>query len=271
MASCAPWGKSQHYVLMRSWGVNKELKQGQIRIESKVWAWVTKNVVTNPAAVLSETEGRRGAEFGKELKTLAEKAYPNLGDAAKERLDLNQYLAQLNNPKVTFAVKLSRPVAVDCAVWTINLGDGSRTPNQCQVGLPLCLKKFLIQQLWQWLNQWGGVMLTWSWFWTEWSGWRLSWENCNSPSIATPVVVEEERKQDNQDLTILGTVVDRNTSLRSAFPQHCSLLPGKWPPLGVVSQMPQDDQQAHVSVTIPTPSVSAGMDCVLNVLVMGVC
>ena len=43
-------------------------------------------------------KGEGWAEFGEDLKTLAEKAYPDLEDAAKERFALNQYLTELNNP-----------------------------------------------------------------------------------------------------------------------------------------------------------------------------
>ena len=39
------------------------------------------------------------------VKTLAEKAYPDLVDEAKEQFALNQYFAQLSNPQVAFAVK----------------------------------------------------------------------------------------------------------------------------------------------------------------------
>ena len=63
-------------------------------------------------------KGEGWAEFAEDLETLAEKAYPNLRHAAKESSDLNQSLTQLNNPKVAFAVKLSKPMTVDDAVWT---------------------------------------------------------------------------------------------------------------------------------------------------------
>ena len=50
------------------------------------------------------------------MKTLADKAYPNLVDEAREQFALNQYLAQLSNPQVAFAVKQTKPQTVDDAV-----------------------------------------------------------------------------------------------------------------------------------------------------------
>ena len=63
-------------------------------------------------------KGEGWAKFGEDLKTLAEKAYPDLEDAAKERFALNQYLVQLNDPQVAFAVKQSKPTTVEDAVRT---------------------------------------------------------------------------------------------------------------------------------------------------------
>ena len=56
------------------------------------------------------------ATYGEELTRLAEKAYPDLAVEAQERLALNQYLAQLENPQVTFSVKQKTPETVDQAV-----------------------------------------------------------------------------------------------------------------------------------------------------------
>ena len=39
------------------------------------------------------------ATYGEELTRLAEKAYPDLSIEAQQRLALNQYLAQLENPR----------------------------------------------------------------------------------------------------------------------------------------------------------------------------
>lgn len=56
------------------------------------------------------------AVFGEDLKILADKAYPELADQARERFALNQYLTQLDNPQVAFSVKQSKPTTVDDAV-----------------------------------------------------------------------------------------------------------------------------------------------------------
>ena len=53
--------------------------------------------------------GERWAEFGEDLKTSAEKAYPNLVDEAKEQFALNQYLAQLTNPQVALLLGRQSP------------------------------------------------------------------------------------------------------------------------------------------------------------------
>ena len=47
---------------------------------------------------------------------LAEKAYPDLKDDAREQLALNQYLARLDNPQVVFAVKQGKPKTINDAI-----------------------------------------------------------------------------------------------------------------------------------------------------------
>ena len=56
------------------------------------------------------------AEFADDLKTLADKGFPELQDEAKEQLSLQIYLQQLDPPKVTFSVKQKRPKTLDEAV-----------------------------------------------------------------------------------------------------------------------------------------------------------
>eukprot|EP00731_Ephydatia_muelleri_P039125 Em1130g2a len=43
------------------------------------------------------------ASFGDALKVLADKAYPDFEENARERLALNQFLAELGNPQIAFA------------------------------------------------------------------------------------------------------------------------------------------------------------------------
>ena len=57
-----------------------------------------------------------GAVFGDDLKTWADKVYPELPEEAKERYALNQYLTQLDNPQVALSVKQTKPSTVDDAV-----------------------------------------------------------------------------------------------------------------------------------------------------------
>ena len=56
------------------------------------------------------------AVYGEDLKQLADKAYPDLEDAARERFAMNQYLTQLTNPQVAFSVRQAKPKTVDEAV-----------------------------------------------------------------------------------------------------------------------------------------------------------
>ena len=56
------------------------------------------------------------AAFGEDLRLLAEKAYPDLTDDAREQLALNQYLARLDNPQVAFAVKQGKPKTTSDAI-----------------------------------------------------------------------------------------------------------------------------------------------------------
>jgi len=45
------------------------------------------------------------ATLGDDLKSLADKAYPELQDEARELLALNQYLSQLDSPQIAFGVR----------------------------------------------------------------------------------------------------------------------------------------------------------------------
>ena len=56
------------------------------------------------------------ATFGDVLRVLADKAYPDLEEKARERFALNQFLAQIENAQVAFGVKQKRPTNVEEAV-----------------------------------------------------------------------------------------------------------------------------------------------------------
>ena len=56
------------------------------------------------------------ATFGDALKVLADKAYSDLEEKARERLALTQYLAHIENPQIAFGVRQKRPETVDAAV-----------------------------------------------------------------------------------------------------------------------------------------------------------
>ena len=56
------------------------------------------------------------ADFAEDLRSLADKAYPELQPEARELLSLQTYLAQLDQPQVAFSVKQRRPKSLDEAV-----------------------------------------------------------------------------------------------------------------------------------------------------------
>ena len=56
------------------------------------------------------------ADLAEDLRLLADKAYPDLADNARERLALNAYLGQLDNPQVAFGVKQKTPENLDAAI-----------------------------------------------------------------------------------------------------------------------------------------------------------
>lgn len=61
-----------------------------------------------------KTEG--WADFAEDLKQLADHAFPDLEEKARERLALNTYLQQLDHPQVAFSVKQKCPTTLDEAV-----------------------------------------------------------------------------------------------------------------------------------------------------------
>lgn len=56
------------------------------------------------------------ASYGDALRTLADKAYGDLEEKARERLALTQFLAHIENPQVAFGVRQKRPETVEAAV-----------------------------------------------------------------------------------------------------------------------------------------------------------
>ena len=53
------------------------------------------------------------ADFAQDLKLLADKAFPDLQEAARTQLAINSYLQQLSHPQVAFGVKQKRPKTID--------------------------------------------------------------------------------------------------------------------------------------------------------------
>ena len=59
------------------------------------------------------------AAFGDAVRVLADKAYPDLAENARERLALNQFLEQIENSQVAFSVKQKRPRNVEEAAAAV--------------------------------------------------------------------------------------------------------------------------------------------------------
>ena len=56
------------------------------------------------------------ADFAEDLKMLADHAFPELEEKARERLALNSYLQQLDHPQIAFSVRQKQPEKLDEAV-----------------------------------------------------------------------------------------------------------------------------------------------------------
>ena len=63
-----------------------------------------------------KVRGEGWADFGDDLRVLADRAYPDLQEDARERLSLNRYLDQLTDPQIAFGVRQTSPGSVDEAV-----------------------------------------------------------------------------------------------------------------------------------------------------------
>ena len=65
--------------------------------------------------------GESWEELADTLRILADKAFPDLQDQAKEQLSLDRYLASLDKPELALAVKQKRPRnLIDEAVGSIH-------------------------------------------------------------------------------------------------------------------------------------------------------
>ena len=58
----------------------------------------------------------RWADFAKDFKLLADKAFPKLKETARAQLAINSYLEQLDHPRVVFGIKQKSPQTIDEAI-----------------------------------------------------------------------------------------------------------------------------------------------------------
>ena len=77
-----------------------------------------REVYLSEFSIRKKKAGEGWAEYADELRVLADRAFPDLEDKARERLALNQYLNQLDNPQVAFNVRQKRPSKLVDAVST---------------------------------------------------------------------------------------------------------------------------------------------------------
>ena len=54
--------------------------------------------------------------FADDLKTLADKAFPNLSEDARERLAVDRFLSQVEDPQLSFSVRQKQPATIDDTV-----------------------------------------------------------------------------------------------------------------------------------------------------------
>ena len=76
-------------------------------------------------------------EFADDLRTLAEKGFPNLSEEAREQLALQNYLQQLDQPQIAFSVKQKRPTTLDEAV-TATIEMETYLPASSKVTVAMC-------------------------------------------------------------------------------------------------------------------------------------
>jgi len=92
------------------YGLAKDALKSRFEPESKKTLYQTR------LQTRSKKKDEGWAEFGDDLKGLADRAYPDLPEEARERFALNQFLTQLVDPQVSFAVKQTKPTTVDEAI-----------------------------------------------------------------------------------------------------------------------------------------------------------
>ena len=75
------------------------------------------------------------ADFAEDLKQLADHAFPDLEDKARERLALNVYLQNLEHPQVAFSVRQKCPETLDAAVSATLEIETYLPPKGCGLGV----------------------------------------------------------------------------------------------------------------------------------------
>ena len=74
--------------------------------------------------------GESWEELADTLRLLADRAFPELQDQAKEQLSLGRYLASLDKPELALAVKQKRPKSIDEAVaYTLEMESYMKTTS----------------------------------------------------------------------------------------------------------------------------------------------
>ena len=83
--------------------------------------------------------GEDWASFGEDMKSLAIKAFPDLNEAAKERLAVSNYLSQLD-PQLAFSVRQRKPKTMaECNIVASASTHHSLDYSNCSVRAHVCI------------------------------------------------------------------------------------------------------------------------------------
>ena len=154
------------------------------------------------------------AVFGDDLKLLADRAYSDLPDEARERFALNQYLTQLDNVQVAFGVRQAKPKTVDEAVrLTLEM------ESYLQPARPNRITPCPATTIWMLsvLLQPSCEMTPYCRYWSVWIAWRLNSGQYDSlrgwAQAVNRAAIQAGNKGPGRDLSPAGTAEVRATYL----------------------------------------------------------
>ena len=93
-----------------SYGATRDALRARVEPESKRTRYQAEFQARRKKA------GEGWADFADDIRSLADKAYPDLQEEARERLSLNAYFSQLPQPQISFSVRQKQPTTLDDTV-----------------------------------------------------------------------------------------------------------------------------------------------------------